>query len=86
MVEAQFAHLGALGGLEEGDVVVLGTEGQEGGVALSEAHDFHPKGLGIELDRRLDVLHAENHVSYLVNLSHVALLIACRYACPYLLG
>src|SRR5262249_34308435 len=41
VVEAQRTHLSALGSLEEGNVVVLGTKGQEGGAIFSEAHDFH---------------------------------------------
>src|SRR5262249_15018317 len=63
--------------LEEGNVVVLGAEGQEGGAAFPVQHHFHPQRLGIEMHRRLDVLHAEHYVSDLVDSGHVSLLCDC---------
>jgi hypothetical protein len=74
VVEAQRAHLGTLRGLEEGNVVVLGAKGQEGGAVFSEAHDFHTQSLGVELHGCLDILHVENDVPYLVDSRHVTLL------------
>src|SRR5262245_18148615 len=74
VVEAQRAHLSALGGLEEGNVVVLGTKGQEGGAVFPKAHDFHTQSLSVKLHGRLYILHIENYVPYLINSGHVTLL------------
>jgi hypothetical protein len=74
VVEAQRAHLSALGGLEEGNVVMLGTKGQECGAVFPEAHDFHTQSLGVELHGCLDILHIKNYVSHLIDSRHVTLL------------
>src|SRR5262249_17649485 len=74
VVEAQRAHLSALGGLEEGNVVMLGTKGQEGGAVFPKTHDFHTQSLSVELHGRLDILHIENYVSHLIDSRHVTLL------------